>query len=448
MVMEPVEIPDPAPSYIELDGSVFEGLGDGHWYFGYTITDRQGFKADMNLLASVDVILTDPPVVTRPPEVDLAVDGLDLKDAFDGVWCRIPPYDNHLPTDRAIISWGGFDLPVGTMNVVPKEFPVDWAVLNRNGAGPDTLAVTYSIARTANSTPVTSPPLDVDYDFTYPGPPNPNEPDPVNPDLPLVDVKGGAWQAGDDLNKLTVADVGQDATAYFVLTDGFATGDVLSLYFGQNQTPVVLPPLTNPSVGDTVTFTIPWSVIAVSGYGFLPVRYSVSNATAGNPVVSEATTVDCHVTSIPNLPGLTFRDAYMGGSYPTYNCASHPIFPGFFIDVIGDSNFADGDTVTVITQGYEIDNTTVIPNTDKLFTVSLNANSANQGFACKIEPYAGFLELISVGYIRVYYTLAKADGTAPGTSVVNTARISRQIEGGFARRRHEAISMLRLVESG
>ena len=428
----PENINDPDPAFgpvavpanlkIPIPKTIIESRPNGPTFAVYFLTDKAGNVSSVSTPVQVDVQLGALPDDLKNPEVPLGP-LVDLADAHLGVVIKIPAYTN--PQGSTIQAvWGGTDLSPRDPGSDPVDvyIPVPWSVLKAEytgGPGEQPVQASYQVKRGSLLFPDTPLVVDVTVDFSVIGPPNPDEPDPVNPNLPEVHLTG----ADGGVDKLTPADRGKDVPATVELYDPVQAGQILQLFWGTQVTPVDEFTVVGESAGDTISFTIPWTAIEAQGNNpALPMYYTINSAAGNNPQHSKNTPVDVAVLVVGFDP-VSFPDLYEdAGGNKFLSCASlysedynDPLAKfGFRVRVPGDTDLKVGDTLVAVWQGYEFDETTEIPATR--FTHDHGALSAEEvanGFTFLVEPYAAHILPIGQGYADVTYTVTPAGGGTP-----------------------------------
>ncbi|MGH8417204.1 MAG: hypothetical protein ACRER8_07950 [Pseudomonas sp.] len=301
------------------------GLEEGEKSIFYTLEDRVGNVGRPSEYKPVDVVLTPAPAGLRPLTIPLAPPGDDLIDPQDvvtGVEVVIEPYTNFVSGDIVEVDWGGIKVTAiaveGSQTFVRIPYP---ALLEggTSGTGPKPVDVTYAIKRARTYPEGTV--VGIQVDLRSPGPENPDIPDPVNPLLEKVTVRG-AVSAVD--NMLTEDDAGQDATATVEIYEPHVAGEIVQLYW--NFVPVPAPGGVYEVVGDEaeaqlIPFTIPWDIIEAAGNNSaLPVRYSITHPDVNNAeVFSPDQPVEVAVTVVA-LPAVKFLN--LDEDFGNLNCNS------------------------------------------------------------------------------------------------------------------------------
>lgn len=301
------------------------GLEEGEKSIFYRLEDRVGNVGPSSEYKPVDVVLTPAPADLEPLTIPLAPPGDDLIDPQDvvtGVDVVIEPYTNFVSGDIVEVDWGGIKVTATAVEGLQTFVRVSYTALLEGGGlgkGPKPVEVTYAIkrARTYPEGTVVS----IQVDLRSPGPENPDIPDPVNPLLKKVIVRGAA-SASD--NTLTEEDAGQDATATVEIYEPHLAGEIVQLYW--NFVPVPKPDGVYEVVGDEaagylIPFTIPWDMIETAGNNSaLPVRYSIMHPKVNNAeVFSPDQPVEVAVTVVA-LPEVKFLN--LDEDFGNLNCLS------------------------------------------------------------------------------------------------------------------------------
>nr|NLU58726.1 hypothetical protein [Pseudomonas sp. BIGb0427] len=184
--------------------------GPGTKQVTYILEDRAGNPTKLAYRQQVFVILEPTPIDLLAPRVDAAP--IDIVEAREGVLIEVDEYTNAASGDEVRVYWN--DIYVDRVFLPPTPnwplpFTAPWAVISSGVEGTAHMAqVRYEVIR---SKAYPSPVLDVEVDLELIGPPNPGEPDPVNPtlDVPLLTSSTG------ELNLLRPEDAGQPADVSF-----------------------------------------------------------------------------------------------------------------------------------------------------------------------------------------------------------------------------------------
>ncbi|AHG43536.1 hypothetical protein N018_09680 [Pseudomonas syringae CC1557] len=394
----PVFVPDDLK--IPIPKIIIEKRPNGPTFAVYWLIDKAGNVSSISTPAKVDVQLGALPADLKDPEVPLGP-LVDLADAHLGVEVKIPAYNN--PKGSTIqAKWGAIDLDSKDPGSDPVDvfISVPWSVLKSEyagGPGGEPVKASYQVKRGSLLFPDAPLVVEVEVDFSTIGPVNPDEPNPVNPDLAPVHVVG----ADGEQDKLTLADKLKDITATVELYTPVAPGEVLQLYWGVPDKPVADFTVVNESAQDPITFIIPWAAIEAQGNNpALRMYYTINSATGNNPQQSLDTLVDVAVMVVGFDP-VSFPDLYEDtGGFKTLSCRSlysedyaDPTAKfGFRVQVPGDTDLNVGDTLIAVWQGYEFDTTTAIPATRFTHThPPLTADEVANGFIFLVEPYDTYI---------------------------------------------------------
>ncbi|MHA6196312.1 hypothetical protein ACX3YG_18300 [Pseudomonas wadenswilerensis] len=331
---EPEQLPVPTLPAIDMAGArtavltkaMLAEIGDGQCYGVYILRDKAGNTSPISYWYAATVALGLLPDNLKVPEVPAANDGMvNREDGHLGVEVHIPAFDNAKNGDLVYAKWGVTNLPVyptGPNPDFPLRIAVPWQAMVDNyqfntGTPDQEVTISYHVERVGLRFP--DPPLtsEVTVWLDVVGPENP-DPDPVNPDLPKLTVKG---ESGQD-NTLIDTDNGKDATVTFLLYEGAKQGDRIHLVW--KGVPAADFHTVGAEVpGDTITMAVPWSLIQGGGNGLqVPVCYRITDENGVNYQQSPATPVNVSAIIIV-LPPPTFPDL---GQTPTgepiLNCSS------------------------------------------------------------------------------------------------------------------------------
>lgn len=412
-----------APVELRVPADTIRRSGDGLRYLCYDWEDRSGNRGPISHVNEISVELESAPNPLPLPEVEPA--GLiDLDRARTGVDLVINEIVDARPDDRVIGYWRG--LPVGSVELPaplqwPIVFPVGWQVLTAEGFVERDDPVHY----TWRSRPSRS--LSMALNLTVAGP-DPQTPDPVNPRLAAVVVKG---RNGDD--QLGAEDVDHDAWVELVLYANPQQGQVLQLYWGSRVEPAAIYVIgPDDRGGATIAFTVPWAIInAVGSNPELPVYYSTFNGI--NTQHSPTKLVDVQIRIIEGLARATFPGTADGG---WVNCAYQPWINGVKVRIPGDAQrFAALDQVTLF---WIADRGQVggdpIAGTEASFVHALSAEDARDGFEIAVWPYESLIKpaarLRGAGVVSYRLVKAAANGGGVGNSPRSQVRLSVIEPGG------------------
>lgn len=301
--------------------ALVKAAGDGVFHAVYVLQDRAGNVSRLSLYKDSIVIVGPLPGNLKPPTVPKAEDDgfVGRLDAFEGVAVHIERYDDWKNGDEIVVTWGSRPLqPYGPASW-PVDVPVPWPVMRDEYAAStgevDTL-VKYHVLRQKVVFPVTGaePEVSIKVDFSVVGPPpDPENPDPINPKLDKILVRG-AVSTGDNI--LTPEDFNAAASGTFILyTEAEPDHNVIVNWAGVDIDPAYDVGANPPD--QPWALTIPWSAIEAGGNGTKEVYYSIGKAGTNNRQYSRITPVEVSaiVAQLPepdfpnkvyiDLPGLT-----------------------------------------------------------------------------------------------------------------------------------------------
>lgn len=383
------------PTDVFIPAAAFLGLDDVTLYFTYRLTDRSENATGTAPVTEASLALKPAPDLTLfPPEVPLAEDDslITFEDAGMPVEVLIPLYDNFQPGDRVTVTWDGLNIGAQQPNSDAEFkliFPVPWVALENGDRGPKTVDVQYFVTRGLRPQ-FPSPVVAVDVDLRVPGtiPPGPGP----NPDLPVVTVNGTGTPPSPD-NNLLVPDKNLEVKVTMPLFDNPANGDEIQLWW--NGVPVpstsggVIQLDGTESPGDAIIFTLPWSVAGAAEGPAIPVYYWISNPLL--PGSQRSLTTDVNVATFelghPNDP--EFINANDDGSLISFTCAERA-WEGLIVKVNPNSDFAPGDTVTILLTAEDGNSGTPITISPTEISVPLNDTEADVGFE-RTVPFSGVI---------------------------------------------------------
>ncbi|MCQ9423207.1 hypothetical protein NRB16_06660 [Pseudomonas sp. LJDD11] len=407
-------VPDPdqpiSPSIVELlpaqtrrvlmPRSVIDALGSGDHFVAYELYDKAGNRSRVSRVRPVQVALGPVPENLQPPFVPLAPGGgdtlIDLEDAHLGVTVEIADYTGHQPNDDIVVQWGVGELPaqrVGGGNPFPVSVPVPWDHLDTEYTDhplDQVTPVTYTILRGSAPFPLpAADAIEVDVNFAYTGPENPDEPDPVNPALDLVVVRGSSG-AGQD-NLLGPGDANQPAAASFTLYDPVTAGDVITLFWKGVAVQDVITLVGTEVPGTPMTFNVLWTEIEAGGTGVVEVHYSLSNPAYPNDVRSRPTDVTVHAIPIL-LDKPDFPDIVDVGSLPILNCSalrrrSSDGAIGYRVQVPPSAYLVAGEQISLRWVLNEYGTSTEVPGTVLVEDLTIASGADVDGVAWFVTPY-------------------------------------------------------------
>lgn len=388
---------------VPITRAILEQVGEGQCNALYVLIDKAGNISRLSYWIPAVVALGPLPIVTDPPVIPFNHDGIiDRVDAFTGVVVQVPEFDNQRNGDLVQVWWGNTPLavyPTGPSQPFPVEVRVPWEVLKANydfeAVDPrQPIQVSYQVTRVGLPFPQTPPSTQVHVNFKVVGPDNPDEPNPVNPGLAVLEVRGGS----DIPNKLSVHDHGLDATAYIPLNAAAKVGDVIQLFWNK-----VLS-INSHTVDETdvpgetiVEIVIPWTMIEeYANNAQLPVHYTMTDALGINYQESPVTNVEVKVLTItfpaPEFPHITISES----GNRVMNCASireengeH----GFYVYVAPDGkHLKEGVRVTMEWRVTEFPGGEIpVDNTEFTEYVDITKEQEINGITWFVHPYEQYI---------------------------------------------------------
>lgn len=423
-VVGPIDVPDDLQ--IHIPGSAIQQRADGKNHILYWLNDKAGNFSDISVPAEVDVQLGVMPGGLQPPEVPL--DPISRLDALAPVEVEIPAFTG---PDKVTIKaiWGETPLPElkpGPAPQFPLRIGVPWSTLKNEydftGQAAQTVRVSYQAWRGPLAFPEAGPLFkNVQVDLSLVGPVNPDEPDPVNPDLPAVHLTSSTGQR----DKLTVADKGQPAKANVPLHEFPVNEEIIELYWRD----VVVDQFTvnGQTEGYDIEFNIMWEELLAGGNDVaLPMTYTIRGKDSVNYQRSPTTPVDVDIVTIdlakPTFP--TIDPAVNIINCSSLDCGTQALQ----VHIPGNStHLNDGDEIRLDSQGFD-NSGNPVSGTEFSLNYTLQPGEAASGVTLRIQPYADHVLPIVNGRIVARYT-AEIGGTPIDSQVANE-RVSLTLGGG------------------
>lgn len=448
----------PADLSIPLPLSAVQGSPDGLRGLRYELYDAAGNPARLSSQFVFDVGLFPAPSNFRAPTIDLAVPGdllIDRSDAaqLNGAIIRIPAYVDFLRGDEGDMisvtlttSLGTVtlpDVPLGS-NTFPLQvhagFPT-LALLYGATEGLLSMTVSYAVKRRSVSYPSTLTAI-TDLDLFVVGPTNPDEPDPVNPNLNPVVVRGeDATGVEGPPNELLPEHANRPANAYITLWDQPPTPDArpftINLFYEGQQVDSLFVP--SGIANQVVMLQIPWTAVSDHNNGTKRVYYTISAAGSSNRQYSPTTQVEVTANIIFLAPPIVRN--LIGGGAGIINCTSfRPVGPppgNVIVFIPPSEHFSLGMIVTVHWRGYRDDAGTLevtgVANSKP--SVPLTQTMINLGFEIELENYFTLFKPIQpttddrlAGSARIHYSIVLSSGTVNSSDA--TPRVRGQQIGG------------------
>lgn len=290
---------------VDRDAPVFEGLlpseldvlipidkfassAEGPNTLRYTVTDLVGNRSRVSNPTVRTVRFIGDPTTVLPPVVPLADgtggdDRIDLADCRTGVQIIVTVPTPNAPGDTITAYWGTEELDEKRVDTnTSLTWDVDYDVIKKVYGVTDGDVVTnisYKMFRGAEK--IAESDIDINVDIAYPGPTNPNEPDPVNVALNaprLVSANGNDDEILDE-------DYGENATIHIDLYDAPPTEEGLFIEVYYDDELVGDPiPLTAGQEGTTIEVILPWKTIADHNNGTKVLRWVLYSSVSPNPV--------------------------------------------------------------------------------------------------------------------------------------------------------------------
>lgn len=401
---------------IKIPADRFDGLLDGFIYVSYRLRDKvgnHGPRADDTITGLFrNPLPEDPLPLPSVPRIedDNILNLADIAISTDGL-VEIAPYTNALEGDVVELTWGTaalkvtHDITQPTAKIVlnvPYESILAPAYGSNNIVLPT--SVKYVVKR-GNRT-FESPEAIIDVDFFVPGPVNPDRPNPENPNLPKVLVRGTGASAED--NKLNEGDVDLPVEVTVALYAPIGSQEKMVLYWSSLENGVAeFAPVDDTT--DPYTFTVAWDAIKNLQSGTsVPVFYTVGRMNdTGNIELCVPTLVDVSAALPIKLADPEFPDAgSAAGGVPILNCTS---FIGTDQHVAVDipSNtplLKGGETLTFAWQCYT-DKAGAVPVGTPLETVkTITDAEALNGFSMVFGPFETHIKPVGTnGSIKLTY---------------------------------------------
>ncbi|MBV4455898.1 MULTISPECIES: hypothetical protein [Pseudomonas] len=265
---------------------------DGAKQLAYRLGDVAGNVSDLSFELSISVALEPPPTLAAAGVKDAVTPAgagdrlLDYEEAgrSNGAFVIIPAYVADYSTDQILV---GLTTTHGTRDIgpyplggspFPYNFHIPYAVLKAlyaTSIGPINLRLIYSVIR--HGVPHVVPTAtNIDYDLSKGGPDYPEEPDPVNSNLPRPVLTGAG---SGKVNELDEDDVGLDADVAVTLWSGAPLPSsrdfkIHLLYMGDlvDSKPVVA---ATALPGDIIAMKVAWLYIQRHANNLIPLYYEI-----------------------------------------------------------------------------------------------------------------------------------------------------------------------------
>lgn len=417
---EPVlEIPLPVSLQFTIPINVFVSAVEGVNTVRYRVRDLVGHLSKVSNPASREVKRIADPTVFEPPVVPLASDGLiDLGDCDLGVTLEASVPSPNATTDTLMGYWGPEELGEKLVSSAidgKLVWEVPYSIIKSvygNTDGDEETEFSYAMFRGNRLLGGSNDKTLVN--IYYIGPPNPNEPDPVNPELeqPVLTFSGGST------DKVEEGDYGKDATISVQL---FATppteeGWLVTVYYDGVQVGTTIA-LIPGQENTTLTRTLPWETIFDQGPGEKPLHWVLHTELNPNPV--ECIPKPIPVAAFPiQTPKPEVQN--LAGPLLRIGCATlNFIPPGDGTDrrnlrvIIPKSDYTlPGETITLSFAAYTDETPPVlVPGTDTTATLLVSDPYPDAGAPIDIGVYDTHFRPANRTYGVLKYTITRSGST-------------------------------------
>ncbi|MEX0165020.1 hypothetical protein MRBLPD1_003532 [Pseudomonas brassicacearum] len=407
--------PVPPDGKITMPIDIFENSQEGVNSLRFIMTDLAGNVSRPSKVVQRTVRRLPPPV-SKPPVVPLA-DGTDgdtlinLADCNQGVTVEIEVPQPSVFNDMIQATWQGRNLPLERVeDKTLLVFPVDYSTIIKPAYGAtdgevDT-TVSYVMIRGSGDV-VARNQTTIQVDISYPGPENPNEPDPVNPDLEVPRLVSS--QNVD--NVLDDNDYGQPADIFIQLYDDPPTESGQSITVWYDDVELTPPYFLTPGEEGTEipAATVTWDVISRKPNETIRIKYALSVVLGNNPVWSDDEDVVVDITRIdlpaPEVQGLE-NDAI---ACPTLNFV--PPNDGtsrrnLKVVIPFSPSLIDTRVVTLKWGGFSDENATIpIPGTEVTKPYTIVGTVPAEGIEMEIGDYFVNFKPVTDGFGKLTYTV-------------------------------------------
>ena len=412
-VMSDVSVP--GDGKITMPISIFEDSQEGVNTLRFIMTDLAG-NVSRPSKAVQRTVRRLPPPVSVPPVVPLA-DGTDgdtlinLADCDQGVTVEIEVPQPSVFTDMILATWQDRDLPLERVeNKTTLIIPVDYQTIIKPAYGAtdgevDT-TVSYVMIRGSGDV-VARNQTTIQVDISYPGPENPDEPKPVNPDLEFPRLVSS--QNAD--NVLDDNDYGQPADIFIQLYDVPPTESGQSITVWYDDEELTPPYFLSPGEEGTeiLAATVPWEVISKKPNATIKIKYVLAVVLGNNPVWSEEEDVTVDITKI-DLPPPEVQGLENGAiACPTLNFV--PPNDGtsrrnLKVVIPFSPSLIDRRVVTLKWGGFSDEEATIpIPGTEVTKTYTIDGTVPAEGIEMDIGNYLVNFKPVTDNFGKLTYTI-------------------------------------------
>lgn len=423
LVVERRHIEDGDPLQFLIPEDFVRNSGGGERWVSYRLMDRVGNIGPFSDPVKLDINLVSLPDLLRPLVPRAETDGLiDLDDIRQGVSVSIREVVDAEQGDIITLRWNTHVLAtitVGPLQIWPIPVEVAWPIFLAGGFDARyPVRVWYQFAR--GSLTKNSPDTFIEVDATVAGDP-PVGPDPINPMLPRVTVKGVTED-----NVITPADSPGPVLVEVPLFVDPEVGENLRLFWGNDGAFADIKVVDPGDVaGQNVQLYVPWALI-VAGGGLVYVYYWTYNGV--NYQRSPATEVR---VELDTLTGLLAANVLNDHPNKWITCDTVP--QPYEAVIVGipwsTTHFEVGDKVRLFWSSHRTPNGggTPIPGTQVWFEVELTDAHRIAGVVeVDIQPFDPLITVPGLiptnGSGLHYYRLYKASGPT-GRSAARPSRI-------------------------
>jgi hypothetical protein len=347
-----LEIPLPTSREFTIPIDVFVDADEGVNTVIYRVRDLVGHLSKVSNPASREVKRIADPTTFDPPVVPLASDDLiDLADCHLGVKLEVTVPTPNAPTHTLMGYWGTEELgekPVSSAVDGKLVWDVPYSIIKKvygNTDGDEETEFSYSMFRGSSRIGGNNDETFVNIHTV--GPDNPDEPNPVNPDLeqPVLTFSGGST------DEVAETDFGKDATISITLFAIPRTeeGWFVKIFYNGLQVGATIP-LVQGQENTTLTETLLWDTIFAQGPGLKPLYWVLG--TALNPNPTQCLPKDIPVAAFPiQTPAPVVQDP--AGPQHRIGCSTLNFVPP------GDSTNRRNLKVIIPKSGYTVPGETI-----------------------------------------------------------------------------------------
>ncbi|CAK9887792.1 MULTISPECIES: hypothetical protein [Pseudomonas] len=327
---------------IEVTTEELQTLSPGYVELWIKVTDRAGNESQFSNPQGMVLSLEPGPADLEPPVVPDAP--IDLQEARNRVLVEVPAYTNWRSGDMVHVYWGETVIGAFTTNdldVWPLPAYARFEIVDQ--PEPYTAKVKYIVTRGRTYPSLVA---EVEVDTSRVGPPNPDDPEPVNPNLEPALLIGPV--SGLE-NELTPEDKDEDVTVTVQVYDPVNPGEVIRLFYGPEAKLVDTRVIDDEEAGSDIEMTISAADVIEVGNGLeQPLFYRIyKNETATNfqesgPTLVRAVIVQLADLALPVITGVPIPP----DSIPRVTC-DHAPWNGLTVLVSDPNKLQLGDNVTV-----------------------------------------------------------------------------------------------------